>query len=223
MSISDTDEYNTLRQEMLAQFARIHDSVKWGTAGFGAFLLYYFGKEYPLIGTNGQILGLIILELIILLIGLSSLRIFHAIYLEGTFIAVILETDEKLHWHNMSRGYDDFLQRKDLTSFRDWFPFPLGKRWGGDSSQIALLLLGLNIIAISGFLFKMTNFNDFLSYFVSNCYFWLTCILIIINLYIFYCLFWGIKNYMQITMVNWTKYKDDYGVIAKEGLKEGKL
>ena len=124
MSMDYKDEYASLRQEMLERFERIHDALKFGLGAFLIALSYYYIED-----KFDGFIALIILQLIIAMIGLYSLRLFKSIYTMGSYIVAFIEsTSTEAKYHTMSREKS--------------------KKWGGDSRFIGLVLLALVIISI---------------------------------------------------------------------------
>ena len=143
-------------QEMLERFERIHDTIKWISGGYIAFLSFYWVQSSII----PPIVCLIVLELFVFLMGLSVLRLYWSIYNVGSYIGVVLENKSDLKWHTMSRFYGDYLKEYERRPERVKRPFPFGERWGGDSSQVSILLIALNIIALIIFVcFSIQNYK----------------------------------------------------------------
>ena len=211
MNIDFKDEYATLRQEMLGQFERIHDTTKYGIGGFILFLSYYWHDH-----SSGGTFALLVLQFIVLLIGLYVLKLYRSIYIKGAYIAIVIEGTTRPRWHRMSRSVDKYLSgghikkqcwvKKQL----DRLPYPIGERWGSDSAQYSIIILFLCVSAIfavvlladlSAFITRLLQSWRPLSFLFIG----LSFILIVLNLFIIYRLW-----FMDDTE-KWKEYCNDFG------------
>ena len=219
MNIDFKDEYATLRQEMLNSFERIHDTAKYGIGAFIAFLAFYYSE----LNFNNDALALLILQLIVLLMGISFLRLFQSVYVEGTYIALIIENGPDAKWHRMSRSYNYYIKDKGKEKWQDKLPFPVGKRWGADSAQYSFIILILTIIALSA-VYSKTNVDlwAFLISlkFLTNLIIFINLVLLSLNIIIFYKLLWGMKNFREDTDKIWKEYYNDFGRKFKDPYNE---
>ncbi len=207
MNIDFKDEYATLRQGILERFGRIHDTAKYGTGAFIAFLSYYYMNP----GFDNFI-ALIILQLLVVLIGMSSLRLYQSIYVVGTYIAVIIERDSKAKWHRMSRQLDCYEKKQNENKWTMASPFPLGKRWGGDSAQIAIFLTTLTVLGFGAVFSRANSLLAFLPSCASELFFLIFVgILFVCNMIIVYQLWWGMRNFMNKSVEVWKKYRSSFG------------
>ena len=207
MTIDFKDEYATLRQEMLERFGRIHDTAKYGTGAFIAFLSYYLANP------NFDIFfALTILQLLVALIGMSSLRLYQSIYVVGTHIAVIIEHDSKAKWHRMSRQWDCFEKNKNKNKWTCRVPFPIGKRWGADSAQAAIFLSTLIILGFVAAFSRVSNLSAFLHLCCSQRFLvFVLIILLACNGIVIYKLLWGMRKFTQNTYESWKDYRKSFG------------
>ena len=204
MTIDFKDEYATLRQEMLERFDRIHDTAKYGTGAFIVFLSYYYTNP-----DFDNLLALTILQLIVALIGLASLRLYQSIYVAGTYIAVIIEDKSEAKWHRMSRQVDSYEEKNKKNKWIRLLPFPLGKRWGADSAQLAILLITLMLIGFGAVFLKATTFQPLCA---LQCFFLLIVLFLsVCNAIAVYQLWWGMRNFMQNCAETWKKYRRSFG------------
>ncbi len=204
------EEYRSLRQEMLERFERIHDTVKWVSGGFIAFLYFYWTQ-----GVISPIACIIILELFIALLGLSVLRLYRSIYFTGSYLGVILESRTDLKWHTMSGFYSEYLTEYKTIKNKK---FPFGDEWGGDSQQVSFLLIALNIIAIIFFILVSTlNFNEVLYnesikspalILISFLFASIAVSVIFFNIYIWREL-WDIGKYKKKNQDYWVSYRNE--------------
>ena len=275
MTIDLKDEYGTLRQEMLGRFDRIHDTAKYGTGAFIAFMSFYYKSQ----GFD-DLIALVVLQLLVAIMGMSSLRLYYSIYNVATYISITMESNSEAKWHRMSRqlsaymasfriteqslenlkskGLPDDVLRKlesmksqrllEREKFEDelrktigepltkknksiilkhsrcmkirWWrklPFPLGNRWGGDSAQLAILLLvliflGVSVVWIKAQLFSVLgclNSSEILLLLLQPLLIF-SIVLIICNLIVVYKLWWGIVNFVKDTDKEWKKFSQDY-------------
>ncbi|MFQ5976312.1 MAG: hypothetical protein ACE5J5_08370 [Candidatus Hydrothermarchaeales archaeon] len=199
MPIDHKDEYATLRQETLDRFGRIHDTSKYGVAGFVAVLGYYYSHN-----ELDHTLILFVLQLLVSLIGLSALSQYHGIYRLSTYIAVISEKDSKARWHRMIRSYEDYSLQCKLTS---------GIKWGTDCVMLSCLIFSLSIIGL-GVTFLKAGYTEFipLDKTLKFLFFLLCCIIFTGNIFIGYFLGWrGTKNFRKKTEKEWKQYCIDFG------------
>ena len=207
MTIDYKDEYGTLRQEMLERFDRIHDSMKYGTGAFIAFLSYYYATS-----EFSNYIALIILQLLVSLIGVCSLRHYQSIYRTGTYVAIIIEENSEAKWHRMSRQLDSYWKSINKDKWTCDLPFPLGKRWGADSTMLAILLIILAIIGGVTVALRVESLPAFQSLQVFH---WICLLLIgfllINNVIIIYQLSWGMRKFMDNEVEAWKKYSLSFG------------
>lgn len=221
MAIDFKDEYATLRQEMLERFGRIHDTAKYGTGAFIAFLSYY----YKVGRFDDYFFALVTFQLLVALIGLSALRLYQSIYDIGSYIAAIIEQDSEGRYHRMNRQRRDYERDVGKRRWTYSLPFPLGKRWGGDSAQFAILLVALTLIGLFAVLSKNDNlktlFCPFCAYEALKCLLFLRSseilvftfivILLTCNVMVIYKLWWGMKKFMTEKDEMWKQYKKAFG------------
>lgn len=203
MTINFKDEYATLRQEMLERFDRIHDTAKYGTGAFIAFLAYYYT-----IPNFDNFIALTILQLIVALVGMTSLRLYQSIYVTGTYIAVIIEDNSEAKWHRMSRqvGYYEKKSKKDKL------PFPLGKRWGADSAQLAIILMTLMLLGFGAVILKATTLLAFQPLCALQWFLLLIILFLsVCNVIAVHQLWWGMHDFMQNCTETWKKYRRSFG------------
>lgn len=206
MTVDYKDEYITLRQEMLERFDRIHDAIKYGTGAFIVFLSYYYTTT-----DFDNFISLTIFQLLVALVGFYCLSLYRSIYKVGTYIAVIIEEKSEVKWHRMSRQFD-FYSRNIKKNMWTSLPFPLGNRWGADSTMLAILLINLIIIAIGAVLLKVKSLSAFQPSLVSHWIF-LSIIgfLLLCNVITVYQLSWGMRKFMHNNVEIWKKYRSSFG------------
>ena len=190
------DEYSNLRQEMIANFERIHDTTKWITGGFFLFLgaMWQYPNLFPPYAS-------LFLLFAVGLLGLSCLRLYQGIYTLGSYVAVVIECRSNAKWHIMSRCYGDYKKKKGIIpKLADHLPFPFGKAWGGDSSQLSILVIGLNLFA---FFIAINLLHD-------NTTFAVAVLAFLFNLYVFYKLFYDMRFFMQNNQKEWIQYRKDF-------------
>lgn len=219
MTIDFKDEYATLRQEMLARFERIHDTAKYGTGAFIALLSYYYANP-----SFDDLIALTIFQLMIAIIGMSFLRLYQSVYNIGTYIAVKIECDSEAKWHRMSRQKDSYEEKSGNIVWTQRLPFPLGKRWGADSAQFAILLITLMLLGLGAVFFKAPAFLDFQNLYTLQ---WIFIAFIIIvlfcNVIVVYQLWWGMRNFMHNNVETWKKYGRSFGSDIADSYSAGPL
>jgi hypothetical protein len=205
MALGFEHEYQSLRQEMLERFDRVHDTLKYGIGGFIAIVGYYHTHT----ATMDHALALTLLELLILAIGMSSKNIFHSIYVEGTYIACVSERESQAKWHRMSRCFDRYLKDTNRSPLTRRLPFPLGRRWGGDSANVAVILIFMLLIAW----FEVCSQAGGLSFLYEKVITLgvLSCLLALIDIAIVYHLLFGITDFLKRTQNNWKSFSEDFG------------
>ncbi len=206
MSVDRKDEYATLRQEMLERFERIHDTAKYGIGAFIAFISFYLAYS-----DFDNIVALLIMLSIVTLMALSALNNYQLIYTQGTYIAVIVEEGSDAKWHRMSRSYDDYLNKlRKMTWWEKW-PFPIGLRWGADSTQFSYLAIALTFLSF-GAVYLKTSFQAFTPSDLAHCFFFVfICFLFVTNVILIYKLSWGMQNFRKKTENRWKDYRENFG------------
>jgi hypothetical protein len=188
---------------MLERFARVHDTMKYGIAGFIALVGCYHMNSIAM----DPALALTLLQLLILAIGLNSTNIFYILYNQGTYIAYKCERESPAKWHRMSRHLDEYLLHKKLSR-ASRLPFPMWRRWGGDPANVAWILVFMSLVAWfevcsrdGGFTF-MKGEGIYLGV--------LACLLSVVNIMIIYLLLY-IKIFLRKTEQYWKRYFQDFG------------
>ncbi len=212
MGIDFKDEYATLRQEILERFERIHDTAKYGVGAFIAFLSYYYTNP-----DFDDFTALTILQLLIALIGLTALRLYHSIYGVGTYIAVVIEDGSNVKWHRMSRQLDRY--EKEHKKYRriHKLPFPLGRRWGEDSAQVAILLMVLILVGSNAVFSKAGGFTKI----QPNCtsqwiFFIMSLFILVVNIVVFHHMWWGMRRFVTDRSKTWKEYRGHFSKDFKD-------
>ena len=210
MPIGHEHEYASLRQEMLDRFERIHDTLKFGIGGFIAFLSIYL--VIPDSSTFISIpdgIAILIMWAIIAFIGLSALNNFQMIYKIGTYISFLIEKNNDVKWHRMSRKYSEYLSdKKKIWKIKKYIPGPIGQMWGSDSTMVSIILI---ILFLASWGIVKIKTGSILTCIPTSPIPWiLFTILILTNLYLFCILTVGMKRYREKTESNWKEYKGDF-------------
>lgn len=213
MTIDFKDEYTTLRQEMLERFERIHDTVKYSVGAFIAFLSYYYiSSDFD------NLAAFTILQLLIALIGLTALRLYRSIYGVGTYIAVVIEDGSNAKWHRMSRQLDRYENEHNKYHWIYKLPFPLGNRWGGDSAQVAILLIVLVLVAFGAMFSKAGGLSESLPNCISQWIFFILSLFILVsNLVVSYHMWWWMRKFAANSTETWKEYRNHFGKDFKDG------
>lgn len=191
--MSKESEYMALRDEMMKQFDRIHDTMKYGLGVFIALIAYYHASTPDKISSG---IAICLFQLLVFSIGIIILRNYQGIYLEGTHIAVCHENAIEFPWHRMSRRYGDFTKEK--------FPFPFGSRWGADSTVFSYILFIAGTVAWIEILTQnqitYIDMKSMLPLFIF------AGVITLANAFILYKLVFGIKKYREEIEIKWKLY-----------------
>ncbi|MDP8216441.1 MAG: hypothetical protein P9L98_03880 [Candidatus Kaelpia imicola] len=199
-------EYETMRNEMLQRFARVH-YLLIGTTVAVAYLVYYYIVTSGLAKTHLYFLSFII----VLLLTVSSyicLRLFYGIYQEGSYLAIFHELDGKEKWHLRSR----------LVKKVEPCMFHVYGRWGKDGFNALCIYISLLILSLS-LLLSLHWRKPLLVIDSVICLEDIISILLGIGVLIFFFIFisklWKTHDFMIANLKEWYKYydkhkKDDY-------------
>lgn len=135
------DEYSALRGEMLQRLGNLYDAQKYGIGSILVALGYLMSHK-EIVPWQ----GLAIVEALIIVWGLFSIKEFRGIYRLGTYIAVFCESTDGPKWHRMGRRHEECLAAVDEKQLEGSKPFP-GRRWGADSTQLAIVFGFLTLLA----------------------------------------------------------------------------
>ena len=204
MAIDFEDEYASLRQEMLEGFERIHDTGKYGIGAFIAFLAYYYESH-----NFSNFLALVVFQLLVLLMGVYARRVYQSIYVVGTYIAFVIEKTNGVRWHRMSRSIGEFKENSGEQDVEKNSSTKAPKGWGKDSFWFGLLLLALIFVGIVAVLLKASVLSLCASQ--QLLYILIIVALLIINLYIFYVLSWGMGKFRVKEEQKWKAYNKVFG------------
>ena len=219
MTIDFEDEYATLRQEMLERFERIHDTIKYGVGAFIAFLSYYYTTRSDF----DKFMAFTILQLLVALIGMTALRLYHSIYVLGTYIAVVIECGSEAKWHRMSRQLDQYEKKHKKYPWKHRLPFPFGERWGGDSAQGAILLMVLLLVGSVAIFSKAGCFSELLPNCAPQWIFFIMSLFILAgNIAVFYYMWWGMRKFAANSTETWKEYHNLFGKDFKDGYADYK-
>lgn len=198
---------------MLERFEKIHDTAKYGVGAFIAFLSYYYTRS-----DFDNLMAFTILQLLVALIGMTALRLYHSIYVVGTYIAVVIECSSEAKWHRMSRQLDQYEKKHKKYRWTHQLPCRFCERWGGDSAQVAILLMVLVLVGSVAIFSKAGGFSELL----PNCrpqwiFFIMSLVILAVNITVFYCMWWGMRKVAANRTETWKEYRNHFGKDFKEG------
>lgn len=203
-----SDEYNTLRAEMMALFDHIRKWEQGTIALFFAILSWFIAKNFP-----GPLISLILLGLITISLG-YILIYYCAIYEKGTYVSLFHEAEgaSSIRYVTASRQYFKISNIKCNILDKDWGVMPKA------DSNVFLALFFLSIISGSYQLFlkyeattKYYLFGFYQNGIVLDLSFWVIVIIAVIISIIFFVIYSkmrGLGDWVTDLQTNMMLYKD---------------
>lgn len=215
------EEYSALRNELLKRFDIFYSIVRYGITGFVILVYFYLTKRSPLPDN----IALLILQLISLLIAVSSFVNFRNIYNIGTYLAIFYEQRSGPKWHRMRRQFHDYKKnstiKNNTPSHKAYTYFEKIFGWGSEPrlSSILTLCLGLfSYLFVSSknamtFIWQMKETSDQLICIVNS--------VLSIFLAILIMLLYKMDYYRKNIENDWIQYSKSFGrtYIDKYGSK----
>ena len=205
-NISKSDEYASIRNEMLQRFDRIHDIIKFLISFYVIFLSFYFLNNFS------HFIATLIPLIVIFVIGIWILPYYKSIFNQGSYISIVLENNNENKYHKMSRDLINDIKKGDIlypnkcstTNFIE------GKYWGQDfiqTGKLLIILLATGLFTVSYKFFNEKTYDELIKYLSNSCFYFKLFLLLIILLFDIFIiiLFFRLNKFIDNNKSVWIK------------------